>query len=187
MNGSSFAAIHGRFAQQLDLPGSSIIPFVPWIALGIYIVAVLAIRRVKTTWKRWISFVGVVIAANFVIAYTVGLLERGSTRIPIVDFLSRESQATFEAAYPIKWVSYSASRQGTCVLVRRTDHSEALAEFVSALVKNQKKQNKKTALTNPLPLRSRSRRVKKNLNQNRRRVPSSGWQASNVAMERRSN
>jgi predicted nucleic acid-binding protein len=41
----------------------------------------------------------------------------------------------------------------------------------------------KTALTNPLPRRSRSRRAKRNPNQNRRGAPSSGWQASNVGQE----
>jgi hypothetical protein len=38
----------------------------------------------------------------------------------------------------------------------------------------------KTALSNPLPLRTRSRRVTRNLNQNRRGAPSSGWQASTL-------
>lgn len=144
MNGSSFVATHGRFAHQLAIPGSNIVPFIPWLALGIYIVVVLAIRRIKTTWKRWLSFGGVVIVANCFIAYPVMLLERGSTRIPIVDFLSRESQATLEAAYPIKWVAYSASRQGTCIRVSRRDYSDALAEFVSSLARNQEAQQAAT-------------------------------------------
>ncbi len=39
----------------------------------------------------------------------------------------------------------------------------------------------KAALSNPLPLRSRSRRMGRNLNQNRRGAPSSGCQAFDVA------
>jgi hypothetical protein len=140
MNGSSFAAIHGRFAQQLELPGSSVIPYVPWIALVIYIVAVFTIRRVTTTWKRWAGFIAVTIAMNVLIGYPIVVLDRGSARIPIDDFLSRESQATLEANYPIKWVTYSSSSEGTCVRVRRGDYSDSFAQFVSALPTKQAEQ-----------------------------------------------
>ena len=40
----------------------------------------------------------------------------------------------------------------------------------------------KTALSNPLPLRTRSRWIVRNLNQDRRGAPSSGCQASDVDM-----
>ena len=49
--------------------------------------------------------------------------------------------------------------------------------------KNQNMPNK-TALTNPLPLRSRSWRVKKKPNLNRRCAPSSGWQAFDVLLQK---
>ena len=137
MNGSSFAAIHGRWAQQLELPGSIIIPFVPWVALGIYAIAVFTIRRIPTTWKRWTVFVAATIVMNFVIGYPILVLERGSVRIQVDDFLTRESKATLEANYPIKWVSYSGSGEGTCVRVRRADYSDELARFVSNLATRQ--------------------------------------------------
>jgi hypothetical protein len=70
---------------------------------------------------------------NIVIAYPILVLEKGSVRIQIDDFLTRESQATLKANYPIKWVSYSGGGDGTCVLVRRTDYSDELARFVSNL------------------------------------------------------
>lgn len=137
MNASSFAAIHGRFAQQLELSGSSVIPYIPWTALVIYILAVFTISKVTTKWKRWVSFVAVTIVMNAVTTYPVGVLERGSTRIPIDDFLNRDSKTTLEANYPIKWVSYSRSGEGTCIRVRRDDYSDSLAEFVSTLVEKQ--------------------------------------------------
>ncbi len=137
MNGSSFAAMHGRWAQELGLPGSTIIPYVPWVSLGGYIAIVLVIMTMKTAWKRWVFFGCATIVANGVIGYPIVLLERESVRIPVADFLSRESQTAFEAAYPIKWVSYSASGEGTCVRVRRSDYSFPLAEFVTKLAKNQ--------------------------------------------------
>jgi len=140
MNGSSFAAIHGRWAQQLELPGSIIIPYIPWVALGLYACAAFAIRRVSTTWKRWTAFVAVTIVMNLVIGYPILVLDRGSVRIQVYDFLPRESHATLEANYPIKWVSYSGSGEGTCVLVRRADYSEGLARFVSNLETRQAEQ-----------------------------------------------
>jgi hypothetical protein len=133
MNGSSFAAIHGRWAQQLELPGSIIIPYIPWVALGFYAIAVCTIKRIPTLWKRWTLFVAVTIVMNLVIVYPILVLKRGSVRIQIDDFLTRESQATLKANYPIKWVSYSGGGEGTCVLVRRTDYSDELARFVSNL------------------------------------------------------
>jgi hypothetical protein len=133
MNGSSFAAIHGGWAQQLELSGSSIIPYIPWVALGIYVIAVSTIRRIPTVWKRWTVFAAATIVMNLVIAYPILVLQKGSVRIQIDDFLTRESQATLKANYPIKWVSYSGSGEGTCVLVRRTDYSDELARFVSNL------------------------------------------------------
>lgn len=133
MNGSSFVAIHGGFAQQLELPGSISIPYIPWVALGIYAIAVLTIRRIPTTWMRWTAFVAATIAMNLLIGYPILVLERGSVRIQVDDFLTRESQATLEARYPIKWVSYAGSRGGTCVRVRRTDYSDELSRFVSNL------------------------------------------------------
>ncbi len=140
MNGSSFAAIHGRFAQQLELPGSIVIPYIPWVALGIYAFAIFTIKRIPTTWKRWAAFVATTIVMNFVIVYPILVLERGSARIPIDDFLTRESKTTLEANYPIKWISYSSSGEGACLRVRRADFSDELARFVSNLETRQAEQ-----------------------------------------------
>ncbi len=140
MNGSSFASIHGRFAQQLELPGSILIPYIRWLALGIYATAVLTIRRIPTTWRRWTAFVAATMVMNLVIGYPILVLERGSARIPVDDFLTRESQGILEANYPIKWVSYSSSGEGVCVRVRRADYSDELARFVSKLETRQAEQ-----------------------------------------------
>ena len=133
MSGSSFASIHGGWAQQLELSGSSIIPYVPWVALGIYVIAVSTIKRIPTVWKRWTVFAAATILMNLVIAYPILVLMKGSVRIQIDDFLTRESHATLKANYPIKWVSYSGSGKGTCILVRRADYSDELARFVTNL------------------------------------------------------
>ncbi len=141
ISGNSFASIHGRFAQQLDLPGSTIIPYVPWLAVGFFAFAVSRIRRFPTTWKRWTVFTAITIVLYPVIGYPIFVLERGSVRIPIDNFLSQESQANLKAKYPIKWVSYSASGEGTCVRVRRGDYSDSLAQFVATLETRQAEQD----------------------------------------------
>lgn len=144
MNGSSFAAVDGRFARELGLSGSAAIPYVPWIALAAYLFAVVPIRRIKTRWKRWVSFILATLVANLVVFYPVGLLRQGSVRIPIVEHLSAESHAAFEKRYSVRWVEYSSSTEGTCVRVRREDYSRALAEFVVGLAEHQR--NSRTPL-----------------------------------------
>ena len=137
MNGSTFAAIQGRFAQKLDLPGSVVIPYIPWIALGAYVAAVWALRTVKRTRTRWIGFIVVTVIANAAIGYPIFLLDYGSTRIPVKDLISRESRAAFEAQYPVKFVSYSASREGACIRVRKDQYSDEMALYVADLIKKQ--------------------------------------------------
>jgi len=137
MNGSTFAAIQGRFAQKLDLPGSVVIPYIPWIALAGYVAAVWALRTVKRARTRWIGFIIVTVIANTVIGYPIFLLDHGSTRIPVKDLISRESRAAFEAQYPVKLVSYSASREGACIRVRKDQYSEEMASYVADLIKKQ--------------------------------------------------
>jgi hypothetical protein len=137
MNGSSFAAMQGRFAQQLDLPGSGVIPYIPWIALIGYVASVFALRTIKQTRARWVGFVVVTVAANAMIGYPIFLLDHGSTCIPVRDLISRESRAAFEAQYSVKFVSYSASNEGSCIRVRKDQYSEEMASYVADLIKKQ--------------------------------------------------
>ena len=137
MNGSTFAAIQGRFAQKLDLPGSSLIPYIPWIVLAGYVGAVWALRTVKRTRTRWIGFIIVTVIANTLIAYPIFLLDHGSTPIPVKDLISRESRAAFEAQYSVKFVSYSSSQEGACIRVRKDQYSEAMASYVADIIKKQ--------------------------------------------------
>ncbi len=137
MNGSSFAAMQGRFAQQLDLPGSVVIPYIPWIALIGYVTSVFALRIIKQTRARWLGFVVVTVAANAMIGYPIFLLDHGSTCIPVRDLISRESRAAFEAEYSAKFVSYSSSNEGSCIRVRKDQYSEEMASYVADLIKRQ--------------------------------------------------
>jgi hypothetical protein len=136
-NGSTFAAIQGRFGLKLDLPGSVVIPYIPWIALAAYVAAVWALRTVKPTRTRWIGFIIVTVIAHAAICYPIFLLDRCSTHIPVKNLISRESRAAFEAQYPIKFVSYSASRGGACIRVRKDQYSKEMASYVTDLVRKQ--------------------------------------------------
>ena len=137
MNGCTFAWFQGRFAQKLDLPGSSLIPYVPWIALAGYVGAVWALRTIKRTRTRWIGFTIVVVIANTAIAYPIFLLNHGSVPIPVKDLISRDSRAAFEAQHSVKFVSYSSSREGACIRVRKDQYSETMACYVADLIKKQ--------------------------------------------------
>ncbi len=140
MVGNTIAAIQGEWAQQLELPGASMIPYLPWTALGIYAIAVFIIRRIPTTWNRWTAFFAITITMCLVVCYPILVLNHGSERIHVDDFLTSESKASLKAKYPIKWVSIEGPG-GTWVLVRRTDYSDELAHFISLLATGQSEQD----------------------------------------------
>jgi hypothetical protein len=137
MNGSTFAAIQGRYARMLELPGSVAVPYLPWIALACYFAAVLALRRRKTARTRWLGFILATLTANTLIAYPIFLLDSGSTRIPVRDLISKESRASYEAKYAIKFVSYSTSAEGAGIRVRKDQYSQELASYITDLIDHQ--------------------------------------------------
>jgi hypothetical protein len=137
MNGWWLAAVSGRPAQRLGLPGSALVPYVPWVALVVYVLAVFAIIKFKVRW-RWTSFVAATLLGNFTIMYPLVLLERASARIPLSASMSMESRQALNAKYPhLKWVIAPAHRGGKGVFVRPDDYSPELAAFVTGLVDHQ--------------------------------------------------
>jgi cytochrome bd-type quinol oxidase subunit 2 len=140
MNGSSFAAIHGRFAQQLELPGSAVIPCIPWVALGAYIVAVTLIKRIKKTSTRWLAFIAATLIGNAITIYPILLLHHGSTLIVANGEISRESLASFKARYPVLLSSYMYSNNGGSLRVRNDQFSPDMQEYLAQLTN--KKPNK---------------------------------------------
>jgi hypothetical protein len=135
MNGWWLAAVSGRPAQRLDLPGSALVPYVPWVALAVYVLAVFAIIKFKVRW-RWTSFVAATLLGNFIIMYPLALLEQASARIPLSATMSMESRQALNAKYPhLKWVIAPAVGKG--VFVRPDDYSPELAAFVTSLVDHQ--------------------------------------------------
>ena len=139
MNGSSFASIHGRFAQQLELSGSAAIPHIPWIALGAYIVVVTLIKRIEKTAIRWLAFIAATIMGNAITIYPIILLNHGSTLIVSNGEFSRDSLASFKARYPVLLSSYMYSSNGGSLRVRNDQFSPDMQEYLTQLTKKPNK------------------------------------------------
>lgn len=137
MSGIDAAAIQGRWAMRLGLPGSGIIPYVPWLSLAAYALMVFGVMRIKSKGARWAGFVLATILSSLPALYPIEVLSRGSVAIPVAPDLTKESLQRFEEAYPVKYFRYSASGEGSRMLVRRTDYSEAMAGFLRDLSENQ--------------------------------------------------
>jgi amino acid permease len=134
MSGSSFAAIHGRFAQQLEIPGSAAIPHIPWVTLAAYILAVIVISVIKKSRIRWCSFVVASLVGNLLIAYPIVLLNRGSKVITTEDPIAREDLATFKARFPVLVTSYSGP-SGHVIRVRNDQYSQDMPRYLDQLTK----------------------------------------------------
>lgn len=133
LNGSTFAAMYGRQALTLELSGSSIIPYVPWVAAGVYLVAAVAMLRIKSQRTRWISFIVATVLGHLAIGYSQVMLEAGAVRIPVRK-MSEERRQFLETKYPgLKWVYWSSSSE-SCVRVGRGDYSAEFAADVTGPV-----------------------------------------------------
>jgi len=135
--GSDFAAIQGRYARELDLPGSALTAYVPVIATLCYALAVFGLRRVKKASLRWTGFALATVAGFTINIYPVEVLERGSVAIPLSGRLTKQTLGKFDAVYPVNRVIYSSSSEGPCVRVRRDDYSEAMAFLLKSWVASQ--------------------------------------------------
>lgn len=130
VNGSTFAAMHGRQALKLELPGSAIIPYVALVAAGVYLIAVVAMLRIKKPRTRWISFVVATVLGALAPGYSQMVLNAGSVSIPVRK-MSEERRQVLETKYPgLKWVYWSSSSE-SCVRVGRRDYSPAFAADVT--------------------------------------------------------
>lgn len=137
MAGGDIAAIYGGRAMRLELPGSGIIPYVLWLSVGAYALMVFGVMRIKSTAARWAAFVLATALAYLPALYPLKVLSRGSVAIPVAPDLTKESLQRFEKAYPVKYIRYSDSREGSRIRVQREDYSEAMAHFLRDLSENQ--------------------------------------------------
>ena len=133
VNGSTFAAMHGRSAMELGLPGSAMIPHVAWVAAIVYLIAVVAMLRIKKPRTRWISFTVATVLGCCSAGYSQLVLDAGSVRIPVRK-MSEERRLALEKKYPgLKWV-YGSASSGNSVWVGRGDYSAEFAADVTGPV-----------------------------------------------------
>ena len=136
LNGSTFAAMHGRLALKLGLPGSAMIPHVAWVAAGVYLIAVVAMLRIKKKRTRWISFMVATVLGLLAPGYSQVVLDAGSVEISVRK-MSEERRQFLETKYPgLKWVYWSSSSE-SCVRVGRGDYSPGFAADVTGPVDEQ--------------------------------------------------
>lgn len=135
LNGSTFAAIHGRWARKLDLAGSSVIPAMPWIALAIFITVMIISFRFKKVWTRWVGTVSAILIGNAIIAYPSIIYSAGAHEIHLSEEPSRELIDQFETHFSVNAVWYHGS-DGDILAVRRDDYSPEMESYVKEAAPN---------------------------------------------------
>ncbi len=134
--GSEVLAIHAGFAEQLDLPGAWIIPWMPVIATVLFGLAVFGIRRMKRF--RWMALFIAYFLGHAVTVWTLSLYQHATMAIHLPARPNKDSLAQFDTAYPVKRAFDPSSGRGVVMRVRPEDYSEAMAQFAKELVEHQK-------------------------------------------------
>jgi len=136
MFGSDFAAMDGRMAGELDLPGSGIIPLIPWIALGLYVLAVLFTRKSDRVPIRSAGVVGGYLFAGLLVMYPNVLFDQLSTKIKTREFLPPEALEDFERIFDTPSVHYSSSSSGgPWIAVPNKSFDKAMVDWVEKFEK----------------------------------------------------
>ncbi len=131
--GSDFAAMDGRLAKELLLAGSGIIPFIPWIGVGIYFCGVVVSRNATKRWKLYGGIFAGFFLAILCIGYPNWLYERYSQKIEAGSFLSADEIKSFEEKFNTSVIQTSRSGIGaTYIVVPRNKYSPAMVAFLKA-------------------------------------------------------
>ncbi len=130
MIGSDFAAINGRHARQLALPGAGITPFIPWIALGAYVLIVILTQRLTRRHMRIGGIVAGYVLAGFLVSYPNWMFKRSSEKIRIREFLSSATAAEFQQSFDTPTVQFSDSSGGPWLVVPKRKYTESMHEWI---------------------------------------------------------
>ena len=130
LNGSTFAALPGRIALELDVAGSFIIPYVPWIALAIFIIGMFLSWRSKKVWVKWVGCISSILIGNTLIAYPGILYDSSVRKIQLSGEPSREMRERFEERFRVKCAWYSNSCEGDILAVKVSDFSDDMSSYV---------------------------------------------------------
>ena len=130
MLGGGFVAMQGNVATALDVPGSWIIPYVPWVSFVIYIAVVIVIRRDQNLWRRGLIFVALTILCFTSIQYPIWIYNRSVHRIILPHDASNELQSSFEQHFQVKTSCYSNSSEGDVLAVSKDDFSPDMLSYI---------------------------------------------------------
>ena len=128
--GSDMSATGGREARELRLPFAWLTFVTPIIAAGLYIIVGLLSRRTRL--GRW----------GWVVAYCIGGLVAGSPSgiisafaqpIQLTRWLSADELSEVSARFQHPHLEYSASSEGTVLLIRRRDYDPSLVAYLVSI------------------------------------------------------
>lgn len=131
-------AVEGEFARKLSLPGSAVIVFVPFVAVGIYASAAILMRRASNRWGQIAGFVAAYSLVCICAAYPHWIFARYSKMIEMrsffgndTSFLPTERIKSFEQRFATPALQYSStSTKGTVVIVPRDKFTPAMVSFL---------------------------------------------------------
>ena len=134
--GSDFAAMDGVMARRLSLPGTEIIPFIPFVGGAIYLVLVWATRNISKKWLRGIAILFSYWAAAIFTCIPVLMVNTFSQKIDIrsfarrSDFLPTEVIVSFQETFKTPVFQYSDSGRGPWLVVPRSRYSQQMVSFL---------------------------------------------------------
>ena len=126
----SVASIYGDQAAALHIAGAGLVKLSPMfmLAAAIFTPALLHGTRL-TRWRQ-----GITAAMVFLCMLSpVGLLEAGSSSIPLSRTLYQEESTGLQQSFDVPYLVCSASGGGLCMRVRRADDTAALRGYLQKL------------------------------------------------------
>lgn len=129
MVGADIASIDGSRARVLSLPFSTSLYFAPFVAVFAYTAGGLMLRARLGSFA-WVASFLVALAIMFVPRLAVG---RFTEAVPLKRWLTSEEKAALETRFPYPFVHYSSTSDGARLLVRRSDYSPSLVEYLKSI------------------------------------------------------
>jgi hypothetical protein len=126
MIGSDILVPSLEHAGQLEFGWVRPVYAIGYISLLSYFGLGFWLRRWIGAWSWAIAF-----AASLLLCFIPTWIFALNTRsIPVNHFLQREEISALKLNFPYRYLHYSSSSEGTRLVVRKSDYSEALAEYL---------------------------------------------------------
>ena len=141
MIGSDIAAVDGGKAIKLDLPGSGIIPYIPWTALAIYITVVIITQKNKRRTIRVCGIIGGYVFALMISIFPNLVFNKFSTRIKTENWLQTADIEIFEREFYTPTIHInSSSTGGPWIVVPKRNFRPEMVVWIRELETNEVEQ-----------------------------------------------